>query len=102
MLTSPEDRAPTAARLPLLAHHALAAGDIDRGLRFVVAAARSALDGHAPEEALRLLEEARTIAISPRDRAGLLCLGDRRGASARTLKQRRGQCEWMPWLMRST
>ena len=76
MLAGAEDREPTARSLPLLAHHALAAGDIERGMRFVVAAARSALDGHAPEEALRLIEEAGLIATSPRDRVELLCLRD--------------------------
>jgi tetratricopeptide (TPR) repeat protein len=45
-------------------------------LRFVVAAAHAALDGHAPEEALRLIGEAGSIATSPSDRAELLCLRD--------------------------
>jgi tetratricopeptide (TPR) repeat protein len=63
---------PSAASLPLIARHAVAAGDTERAARFCVAAARAALDAHAPEEALRLVEQALPVASAPQDRVSLL------------------------------
>lgn len=60
----------------VLAHHALAAGRADLGLRAASDAARAALRLHAPDEALRLVDEARPVATSPGDRLKLLRLRD--------------------------
>ncbi|MGZ4241389.1 MAG: helix-turn-helix transcriptional regulator [Actinomycetota bacterium] len=74
MLTASGD--PPPASLPLITHHALAAGDAERAAQFAQAAARSALDSHAPEEALRLVELALPIVASAADRVALLCVRD--------------------------
>ncbi len=74
MLLGSGDPPPT--HLPALAHHALAAGESELGVRYSIAAAGAALAAHAPEEALRLIDEARRVASSPADRATLLCLRD--------------------------
>jgi len=74
MLVGSGDPPPT--RLAALAHHALAAGESELGVRYSIAAARAALDAHAPEEALRIIDEARRVASSPTDRGILLCLRD--------------------------
>jgi DNA-binding CsgD family transcriptional regulator/tetratricopeptide (TPR) repeat protein len=58
--------------LPLLAHHARAAGDAPVCVRFATQATRSALDAHAPEEVLRVVELALPVASTPQDRLGLL------------------------------
>ncbi len=49
---------PAPAGLPMLARHALAAGDTARAARFSIDAAVAALASNAPEEALRLVEQA--------------------------------------------
>ena len=49
---------PAPAGLPMLAQHALAAGDTVRAARFSIDAATAALASNAPEEALRLVEQA--------------------------------------------
>jgi len=49
---------PVPAGLPLLAQHALAAGDTERAAHFSIDAATAALQSNAPEEALRLVEQA--------------------------------------------
>ena len=67
---------PTAASLPLLAHHAVAAGDTDRAARFCIAGAAAALEARAPEEALRLVELALPGASAPQDRVSLLLARD--------------------------
>jgi predicted ATPase len=51
---------PTPESLPLIAYHALAAERSDLCAEVSVAAARSALEAHAPEEVLRLCEQAQT------------------------------------------
>jgi DNA-binding CsgD family transcriptional regulator/tetratricopeptide (TPR) repeat protein len=67
---------PPPASLPLLAQHALAAGEPEMSTRFSIEAAKAALALHAPEEALRLVELAHPIATNPQDRIALLCLRD--------------------------
>jgi DNA-binding NarL/FixJ family response regulator len=67
---------PPPGSLPLLALHALAAGETEFSVRFSVDAARAALEAHAPEEVLRLVEAAHPIATDPHDRVALLCLRD--------------------------
>ncbi len=67
---------PVPAGLPMLAQHALAAGDTARAARFSIAAATSALASNAPEEALRLVEQALPVVSSPADRRALLATRD--------------------------
>jgi DNA-binding CsgD family transcriptional regulator len=67
---------PVPASLPLLAHHALAAGDSDRAARFSIAAAGAALEARAPEEVLRMVEQALPVASAPKDRVALLTAQD--------------------------
>jgi DNA-binding CsgD family transcriptional regulator/tetratricopeptide (TPR) repeat protein len=67
---------PPAASLPLIARHAVAAGQTELGARMSVEAARSALAAHAPEEALRLTDMAHPVASEPRTRIDLLRLRD--------------------------
>ncbi len=74
MLAGSGDPAPT--KLAALAHHALAAGETDLGVRYSISAARTALDANAPEGALRIVDAARAAASSPEDRAVLLSLRD--------------------------
>jgi DNA-binding NarL/FixJ family response regulator len=56
----------------MLAQHALAAGDTARAARFSIDAATAALASNAPEEALRLVEQALPVVSSPADRRLLL------------------------------
>ena len=63
---------PAPASLPLLAHHAKAAGDATVCVRFSVAASRNALDANAPEEVLRVVELALPLAATPQERVDLL------------------------------
>jgi DNA-binding CsgD family transcriptional regulator len=74
MLTAGGD--PPAGSLPLITHHALAAGDAERAGQWSLAAARAALDSHAPEEALRLVELALPIVSGAEDRIMLLIVRD--------------------------
>jgi DNA-binding NarL/FixJ family response regulator len=67
---------PDPAGLPMLAAHALAAGDTARAGRFSIDAAASALASNAPEEALRLVEQALPVVSSPADRRVLLATRD--------------------------
>ena len=67
---------PPAGSLALIMHHALAAGDAERAGQLSLAAARAALDSHAPEEALRLVELALPIVAGAADRLALLCVRD--------------------------
>ena len=67
---------PPSASLPLLAQHALAAGDIQQAAGFSVQAAQSALEANAPEEVLRLVDQALTAASTPQDRLALLTARD--------------------------
>jgi hypothetical protein len=67
---------PGPAGLPMLAQHALAAGDTARGARFSIDAAAAALASNAPEEALRLVEQALPVVSTPADRRVLLATRD--------------------------
>jgi DNA-binding NarL/FixJ family response regulator len=74
MLT--EDGEPAVESLPMLAHHAAAAGDTERCARFSIGAAHAALASHAPEEVLRAVEVALPLTTDPKDRVSLLSLRD--------------------------
>ncbi len=67
---------PAPAGLPMLAQHALAAGDTARAARFSIEAAAAALSSNAPEEALRLVEQALPAVSTPADRQVLLATRD--------------------------
>jgi len=67
---------PAPAGLPMLAQHALAAGDTTRAARFSIDAATAALASNAPEEALRLVEQALPVVSAPADRRVLLSTRD--------------------------
>jgi DNA-binding NarL/FixJ family response regulator len=67
---------PAPAGLPMLAQHALAAGDTVRAARFSIDAATAALASNAPEEALRLVEQALPVVSTPADRRVLLATRD--------------------------
>ncbi|HXJ67179.1 MAG TPA: AAA family ATPase [Actinomycetota bacterium] len=74
MLT--EDGEPAVESLPLLAHHAAAAGLTERCAKFSIDAARAALASNAPEEVLRAVDVALPMATGPQDRVTLLSLRD--------------------------
>jgi DNA-binding CsgD family transcriptional regulator/tetratricopeptide (TPR) repeat protein len=67
---------PPASSLSVLAHHALAAGDPSRAVRFSVAAAQAALQARAAEEVLRTVDQALPAASEPQDRVSLLVAQD--------------------------
>jgi DNA-binding CsgD family transcriptional regulator/tetratricopeptide (TPR) repeat protein len=67
---------PAPETLPLLAHHARAAGDAQVCVRFSTEAAAAALAAHAPEEVLRVVEIALPQAATPQERLGLLIARD--------------------------
>jgi DNA-binding CsgD family transcriptional regulator len=67
---------PAPETLPLLAHHARAAGDAQVCVRFSIDAAAAALAAHAPEEVLRVVEIALPQAATPQERLGLLTARD--------------------------
>ena len=67
---------PAPAGLPMLAQHALAAGDTVRAASFSIDAATAALASNAPEEALRLVEQALPVVSAPADRLVLLTTRD--------------------------
>jgi DNA-binding NarL/FixJ family response regulator len=66
------DGDPPDEMLPMLARHALAAGDAERSARFSVVAVAAALAANAPEEALRLVEEALPMVATRAERVALL------------------------------
>jgi DNA-binding CsgD family transcriptional regulator len=68
---------PSPESLPLLAHHAKAAGDAAVCVRFSVEASRNALAANAPEEVLRVVELALPTAASSKERLDLLEARDR-------------------------
>jgi DNA-binding CsgD family transcriptional regulator/tetratricopeptide (TPR) repeat protein len=70
------DGEPAAASLPVVARHAVAAGDLERAARLSVDAARAALSARAPEEVLRVVEDALPAAAAAQDRVGLLTARD--------------------------
>ena len=72
----------------MLAQHALAAGDTVRAARFSIDAARAALDSNAPEEALRLVEQALPVVSTPADRRVLLATRDDAFAALRQTSER--------------
>src|SRR5205823_4572449 len=86
MLTASGD--PPAGSLALIAHHALEAGDGERAAQLSSAAARAALDSHAPEEALRLVELALPVVAGASDRLSLLCVRDEALAMLRRPSER--------------
>src|SRR5438874_3218355 len=63
---------PAPESLPLLAHHARAAGEANVCVRFSIEATRNALAASAPEEVLRVIDIALPIASNPQDRSALL------------------------------
>ena len=79
---------PDPAGLPMLAQHALAAGDTARAARFSIDAAGAALGSNAPEEALRLVEQALPVVSSPADRRILLATRDDAYAALRRTSER--------------
>ena len=79
---------PAPAGLPMLAQHALAAGDTARAARFSIDAATAALASNAPEEALRLVEQALPVVSTPADRQVLLATRDDAFAVLRRTSER--------------
>ncbi len=79
---------PAPAGLPMLAQHALAAGDTVRAARFSIDAATAALASNAPEEALRLVEQALPVVSTPTDRRVLLATRDDAYAALRKTGER--------------
>ena len=67
---------PAPETLPLLAHHARAAGDAQVCVRFSIEAAAAALAAHAPDEVLRVVEIALPQAATPQERLDLLSARD--------------------------
>ncbi len=63
---------PSPESLPLLAHHARAAGNAELCVRFSIRATRNALNAHAPEEVLRVVDLSLPTASAPADRLALL------------------------------
>jgi tetratricopeptide (TPR) repeat protein len=70
------DPQPSADLIPHIVRHAMAAGDAERTARYSIQAARGSLDMNAPEEALRLAEQALALVSSPGERVELLRLRD--------------------------
>ena len=79
---------PAPAGLPMLAQHALAAGDTVRAARFSIEAAGAALRSNAPEEALRLIDQALPVVSSPAERRTLLVTRDDAYAALRKTDER--------------
>ena len=79
---------PDPAGLPMLAQHALAAGDTARAARFSIDAAAAALASNAPEEALRMVEQALPVVSTPADRRILLATRDDAYAALRKTGER--------------
>ena len=74
MLTSDGDPPPES--LPMLAQHALAAGDSERAAQFACGAARVALESRAPDEVLRIVDLALSATMRAQDRVTLLTARD--------------------------
>ena len=83
-----ESGEPSPAALPLIAQHALAGGDTERAGRMSIDAARAALASNAPEEALRLVEQALPNVSTSQDRRQLLVARDDAYASLRNAEDR--------------
>lgn len=71
-----EGTEPAVETLPVLARHALEAGDTERAARLSIQAAQVALQANAPEEVLRTVELALPVAAAPQDRVALLLAQD--------------------------
>ncbi len=67
---------PAPESLPLLAHHAKAAGDAYVCVQFSMKAAENSLSANAPEEVLRLVDLALPAASTPQERLQLLIARD--------------------------
>lgn len=67
---------PSPESLPMLAHHARAAGNAELSAQFAIEAAKTALARNAPEEVIRSVELGLPVIIEPRDRVTLLLLRD--------------------------
>ncbi len=67
---------PSPASMSLLSHHALAAGDSERAVRFSISAAQAALESRAAEEVLRIVDQALPAASAAQDRVALLTSQD--------------------------
>ena len=67
---------PSPASMSLLSHHALAAGDSERAVRFSISAAQAALESRAAEEVLRIVDQALPAASAAQDRVALLSSQD--------------------------
>jgi DNA-binding CsgD family transcriptional regulator len=67
---------PAPETLPLLAHHARAAGNAQVCVKFSAQAAAAALAAHAPDEVLRVVEVALPQASTPQERLDLLIARD--------------------------
>lgn len=74
MLTA--DGVPGPEVLPTIVRHALAAGDSDLIARYSLDAARAAITTNAPDEALRIVDEALGVVSHPAQRVQLLCIRD--------------------------
>ena len=74
LLTSAPD--PSPELIPHIVRHAMAAGDAERTALYSIQAARGALGMNAPEEALRVIEQALALVSSPQQRVELLRLRD--------------------------
>ena len=79
---------PSAGSLPLIARHALAAGQPELCARASIDAAKAALEANAPDEVLRLVDLAHPVATAPGDRVELLCLQDEAFNALRRPSQR--------------
>ena len=67
---------PSPESMSLLSHHALAAGDSERAVRFSISAAHAALESRAAEEVLRIVDQALPAASAAQDRVALLTSQD--------------------------
>jgi DNA-binding CsgD family transcriptional regulator len=67
---------PAPELIPHIVRHAIAAGDTERTALYSIQAARGSLDMNAPEEALRVVEQALALVSSPQQRVELLRLRD--------------------------
>jgi DNA-binding CsgD family transcriptional regulator/tetratricopeptide (TPR) repeat protein len=74
MLTKGSPLSPESQRL--IAQHAQAAGMGELCAKASIEAAAGALENHAPEEALKMVQQAQTVATLPSDRIALLRLQD--------------------------
>lgn len=74
LLTNAPD--PPPELIPHIVRHALAAGDAERAALYSIQAARGSLEMNAPEEAMRVIEQALALVSSPQQRVELLRLRD--------------------------